>query len=117
MKLARIQINKQGEEFPIIGYSYYNYASSLKETRPDLSIVFSEYASEFSNLDMYFPREKKFWDVSGINLNKQVIGIFMLGIAAGILLVALVLFIFLRVGKSKNKSIDSKEKKVKNKKR
>ncbi len=56
--LARAQINRQGENFPILGYSYYDYANSLQETRPELSIVFSEYASEFSNLDMYFPRRE-----------------------------------------------------------
>lgn len=57
---ARIQINKQEKNFPILGYSYYNYANSLKENRPDLAIVFSEYSAEFSNLDMYFPRKKTF---------------------------------------------------------
>ncbi|PIN80045.1 hypothetical protein COV13_04265, partial [Candidatus Woesearchaeota archaeon CG10_big_fil_rev_8_21_14_0_10_32_9] len=57
---ARIQINKQEKNFPILGYSYYNYANSLKESRPDLAIVFSEYSAEFSNLDMYFPKKKTF---------------------------------------------------------
>lgn len=57
LTFARMQINKQGENFPILGYSYYNYATTLKETRPQLSMVFAEYASEFSNLDMYFPLE------------------------------------------------------------
>ena len=57
LALARAQINRQGENFPILGYSYYDYANSLQESRPELSIVFSEYAAEFSNLDMYFPRK------------------------------------------------------------
>lgn len=58
LKQARTQINKQGQKFPILGYSYYNYANSLKEERPDLAIVFSEYSTEFSNLGMYFPKKK-----------------------------------------------------------
>lgn len=56
---ARMQINKQGENFPILGYSYYNYASNLRDSRPQLSMVFAEYASEFSNLDMYFPSKRR----------------------------------------------------------
>lgn len=59
LTFARMQINKQGENFPILGYSYYNYANTLKDSRPRLSILFAEYASEFSNLDMYFPSDRE----------------------------------------------------------
>ncbi len=59
LTFARMQINKQGSKFPILGYSYYNYASTLKDSRPQLSIIFAEYASEFSNLDIYFPSERR----------------------------------------------------------
>jgi uncharacterized protein len=58
LTFARMQINKQGEHFPILGYSYYNYATTLKDSRPQLSMIFAEYASEFSNLDMYFPSQR-----------------------------------------------------------
>jgi len=56
---GKTSINKQGDTFPILGYSYYNYASSLKENEPMLAVIFSEYTVELSNLDMYFPKEKK----------------------------------------------------------
>jgi uncharacterized protein len=44
--------------FPIIGYSYYEYAGSLKPIDKYSSLLFAEYALEFSNLDIYFPKEK-----------------------------------------------------------
>lgn len=46
--------------FPIIGYSYYRYASNLAEHDPYSALTFSEYALELSVLDLYFPREKRF---------------------------------------------------------
>ncbi len=101
--LSRIQINKQGENFPILGYSYYDYANSLKSTKPALSVLFSEYALEFSNLDMYFPRAKS----HSIYLDSQRVGLFMLGIAAGILATIVILVI---MGKRARKKEKRKEK-------
>ena len=43
--------------FPIVGYSYYEYASSLQETDKYSALLFSEYALEFSNLDIYFRQQ------------------------------------------------------------
>lgn len=42
--------------FPIIGYSYYEYASSLQDLDRYSALLFAEYALEFSNLDIYFPK-------------------------------------------------------------
>jgi hypothetical protein len=97
LKLARTQINKQGNNFPIIGYSYYNYAVSLKETRPELCLIYSEYASEFSNLDMYFPQEKK----TKFVVSRLQLGSFLLGSSAGIFFVMLVLIAFGKYKKRK----------------
>lgn len=47
------------EMFPIIAYSYLDYAISLKEIDRVSSLLFSEYALELSNLDIYFPEPKK----------------------------------------------------------
>ncbi len=41
--------------FPIIGYSYYQYATTLKDSDPTSALLFAEQALEFSNLDLYFP--------------------------------------------------------------
>lgn len=43
--------------FPILGYSYYEYAKSLNEFDKDSSLVYAIYSIEMSNLDSYF--EKK----------------------------------------------------------
>lgn len=44
--------------FPIIGYSYYEYAKSLKDFDAYSSLLFAEYALELSNIDIYFPKKK-----------------------------------------------------------
>ncbi|MFH1916435.1 MAG: S16 family serine protease [Nanoarchaeota archaeon] len=55
---ARRVIYKESQKdiFPILGYSYYEYARTLQEDDPFSALTFSEYALEMSNLDMYFPR-------------------------------------------------------------
>lgn len=40
--------------FPIMGYSYYEYADSLKDTDLQSAMIYSEYALELSWLDIYF---------------------------------------------------------------
>jgi uncharacterized protein len=47
--------------FPILGYSYMQYASDLRKDNPYSALTFSEYALELSNLDIYFPREERFY--------------------------------------------------------
>ncbi len=49
--------NKKGI-FPIVAYSYYEYADSLKESDKYSSILYLEYALELSNLDIYFSKKK-----------------------------------------------------------
>jgi predicted S18 family serine protease len=58
---AKIVISEQSKKdiFPILGYSYYNYALSLKKDDPYSAVIYAEYAIELSNLDMYFPPERK----------------------------------------------------------
>jgi len=45
--------------FPIIGYSYYEYAGVLKEDNPTSALIFLEYALELSSLDLYFKSKEK----------------------------------------------------------
>jgi len=78
------QIIAENEEFfPIIGYSYYEYAKVLKEEQPSSSLIFLEYALELSNLDLYFKEEEG-------NILKYIDGvmifIFSVGLASGILI-------------------------------
>ncbi len=44
--------------FPIMAYSYYQYASSLKEKDSYSALLYSEEAIELSNLDIYFKTKK-----------------------------------------------------------
>lgn len=47
--------------FPIMGYSYYQYANSLKGGEDKyLVLIYLEYALEMSDLGIYFPEEKSF---------------------------------------------------------
>ncbi|MCC7574703.1 hypothetical protein KO361_03875 [Candidatus Woesearchaeota archaeon] len=111
LAFARMQINKQGDDFPILGYSYYNYASTLRDSRPQLSMIFAEYASEFSNLGMYFPSERRVpW--------RLIIGsyeVFLLGVLVGFFvffsfLLGLILFFRFRSSKVIKKHVVKRRK-------
>lgn len=67
--------------FPILGYSYYEYANNLKETDKFSSLLYAEYALEFSNLDVYF-KEKKGLKLPRIDKSRVII--LFIGIFAGI---------------------------------
>jgi uncharacterized protein len=56
-----VTLEKQQEKgfFPILGYSYMQYAGDLRHRTPYSALIFSEYALELSNLDMYFPQKHR----------------------------------------------------------
>lgn len=90
LKTVQDTIIRQTEEgiFPIVGYSYYEYASELKATDEFSSLLYIEYALEMSNLDIYFPdtKEIRFTDT---DINE--IGIFLIGLGTGMLIGVLVI--------------------------
>ncbi len=55
LEAAKASITRQtGKgEFPIVSYSYYEYANTLKRTDQPSALLFSEYAIELSNLGIY----------------------------------------------------------------
>ncbi len=117
LTFARMQINKQGDNFPILGYSYYNYATTLKETNPRLSMVFAEYASEFSNLNMYFPLENyDSFDFDFDSYEPFSLG-FLVGFSFGLVLVLFLMLVFrlFRV-QGKKRRVEKKFKQFKSKK-
>ena len=69
--------------FPILGYSYYEYANSLKESDMFSALLYSEYALELGNLDIYF-RESNGKN-KGIDIDKNLLGIFLIGAVIGFL--------------------------------
>ncbi|MBI5072898.1 hypothetical protein HZA99_03700, partial [Candidatus Woesearchaeota archaeon] len=82
LKLVREVLNKEQQKgyFPMLGYSYYEYAAFLKNTDPYSALIYSHYALEFSNLDMYF-KEKKSFSFSFPDRENMLY--FLLGFGAG----------------------------------
>jgi predicted S18 family serine protease len=70
--------------FPIVGYSYYEYANSLKDEDQASALLYSEYALELSNLDMYFKEKSKSYLRFGFDSEKAII--FICGLIAGIII-------------------------------
>ena len=88
LKIAGRVISKAAEKnrFPILGYSYYQYAISLKDD-PYSALLYTEYALELSNLDLYFEKRELFI-IPKIEMEKMhllIIGI-LIGMLAGILI-------------------------------
>jgi len=60
LDVIKRNIAKASEDmFPVLGYSYYEYANSLKDSDLYSALLYSEYALELSNLRMYFKERKK----------------------------------------------------------
>ncbi len=61
LKVAKWNIAEEINDgiFPVLAYSYYEYADSLKETDKYSALLYSEYALELSNLDIYFKGRQK----------------------------------------------------------
>ncbi|MFH1064078.1 MAG: S16 family serine protease [Candidatus Woesearchaeota archaeon] len=80
------QINKG--TFPIIAYSYYEYATSLKEDNTNAALLYAEYALELSDIDIYLEKTGK---TAGTDLRDTLrkympTVVFIWGVILGILL-------------------------------
>ncbi len=76
--------------FPVLGYSYYEYAQMLKdEEKEDIfsSLLYGEYALELSNLNIYFRTNGLF---STAKIPQAMILLFLSGLLTGILLYEIV---------------------------
>ncbi|MBI5388829.1 hypothetical protein HZB01_00440 [Candidatus Woesearchaeota archaeon] len=84
-KLVKGVIAHQQEEgfFPILGYSYYEYATSLEEEDISSAFLYLEYALELSKVDIYFKNGKQSW--SPRPEHKRFAGIFVAGVVTGVL--------------------------------
>lgn len=110
---ALIVINRQQETglFPILGYSYYEYANSLKNEEPYSALLYAEYALEMSNLDMYIGIQRQKISTP-INIDSQQIVLFVLGFASGALFVVFLILGYVWI----NSHYTNKRKPVKNSK-
>jgi uncharacterized protein len=68
LKAAKRAVTKQIEKgtFPIIAYSYYEYATSLSSDNKYAALIYAEYALELSDIDIYFEKQKQ----EGLNTDK-----------------------------------------------
>tara|TARA_Y100000034_G_scaffold39094_2_gene48180 strand:+ start:20034 stop:21893 length:1860 start_codon:yes stop_codon:yes gene_type:complete len=85
LKIIKNNINLENEHniFPIMGYSYYEYADELKYTDIGSALLYAEYALELSNFHIYLNDNVD----SQIVINKDYMAyivIFLIGIAVGL---------------------------------
>lgn len=82
VRLVKQIINKQQDKgyFPMLGYSYYEYAAFLKEEQLYSALIYSHHALEFSHLDMYFKERESQWKLA---FEKEQILFFSTGLCLG----------------------------------
>jgi uncharacterized protein len=99
---AKIVIAKQEKSniFPILGYSYYEYANTLKDTDKYSALLYAEYSLELSNLDMYFKKSDStpllpvsLVEISAIQSN---IYVFLTGFFIGVIITIVVALLLRR---------------------
>ena len=85
LNIVKNNIIKEAEKgiFPILGYSYYEYASTLKDSDRSSALLYSEYALELSNLDIYFEEKEK---VQFKKIEENLVLIFVAGMCGGFLI-------------------------------
>lgn len=112
LKLVRQVLNKQQEKgyFPMLGYSYYEYAQFLEDKDPYSALIYSHYALEFSHLDMYF-KEK---EIKILLPDSENVLYLLLGFGIGVVFCGLVLLgKKITKGKSGEKMVEEKTRKRK----
>lgn len=90
LEIVKNSIGEQTSKgvFPILSYSYYEYANSLKETDTLSALLYSEYALEYSNLGIYFREEKA--KSPRFDFRLSPLGIFIIGVLVGAAAFALI---------------------------
>lgn len=86
------------EAFPLSGYSYYQYAKTLRDSNPQAAMLYAEYALELSNLNIYFEKAVM-GNGNGIELGKGKSPIalsiksYFFGLASGVALCIILWFL------------------------
>ncbi len=88
--------------FPILGYSYYQYANSLKKQKEEqyTALIYLEYALEMSELSIYFPEENGFRE-SEFKIDEKWLFL-IVGFVIGIIAAGAVAMIVVRVTRKIN---------------
>ncbi|HLD06357.1 MAG TPA: S16 family serine protease [Candidatus Nanoarchaeia archaeon] len=69
--------------FPIMGYSYYEYAQSLTADDPYAAHLYAEYALELGDLEVYFEKKRP---QGRFTLPGQALALLAIGLAGGIII-------------------------------
>jgi uncharacterized protein len=86
--VKKMIVREQNKDiFPIMGYSYYEYAKSLKESDLYSSLIYAEEALELSSLSIYFKENEFSIRNYVLELDKLAIMTFLLGVSVGFLVV------------------------------
>ncbi len=85
LQVARQALMKAQKKniFPIIAYSYYEYADSLRNFDRVSSLLFAEYSLELANFDIYFEQKKPVEEAKITVKIPQAFFAFLIGIAFG----------------------------------
>ncbi len=85
LEAARRTISRSAEKgiFPIVGYSYFEYARSLKDSDPYSALLYTEYAIELSNMDIYFKKTGVVAPPETKHSEYNVLGAFIAGLGLG----------------------------------
>jgi uncharacterized protein len=88
LEIVRKNLIKETQKgiFPILGYSYYEYATVLEEEDPYSALLYSEYALELSNLEIYFKEKKMAIEEIRYNVEVKSLWILIFGLIGGYLI-------------------------------
>jgi predicted S18 family serine protease len=97
---------KNANIFPILGYSYYEYAQTLRNTDKYSALLYAEYSLELSNLDMYFKKRDALMLSVPPSVERINFYLFTLGVSVGIIVSVSVFFaiFYFRFKKPQRKS-------------
>ena len=104
--VERLIVREQKKDvFPIMGYSYYEYAKSLEDEDIYSSLIYAEEALELGHLSLYFS-EKEFSVRHFIRALDQIaVLMFLLGVSVGFMMV---IFFHYRVEQPKHRKSSRK---------
>jgi len=97
----KIAHNTEEDIFPILGYSYYQYAKTLREEDPYSGLLYLEYSLELNELEIYFPEEKDDSFFSKFQFNKQATT-FINGLIQGLIIGSLLMWLILQGAKRRS---------------
>ncbi|MBI4451888.1 hypothetical protein HY637_00525 [Candidatus Woesearchaeota archaeon] len=85
LEIVKNNIAEQASKgvFPILSYSYYEYANSLKDTDIFSALIYSEYALELSDLDIYF-KESNGKRIN-FGIDRRLVSVFLAGVLIGVI--------------------------------